>query len=363
MKFSVDQISFVKKLECLPNILNDIRPIFNTILIEADDRVYCTARVGLENDHYFIVKVVIDADIKEKGKACVIGAEFLKILKEMPEGETTISLLTSQLKAENSGTRVKLKTYPIDEYPIFPEEDLKFAFKDNCKEFKTKLDFVSVAQGVTVEFSTEGTNFEINDGKFNIVATDGKRLALYKDIESKEDNFIVPYKMIGQLKKSLCFLDGNVNVSYNEKFVLFETEDKSFKILGSILNAKYPAYHKFIPNESIKKLIVDKKKMVVALKRASLLRQTDKHEDPLILTLKNNVLTLSKDKEYVGDIVENVDVDFNGEITLGFNPQYLLDAMLFDENNMLAIEINEPNTPIVIRCGKYIYLALPMSLE
>ncbi len=358
MKFSVDKKNIINKLLCLPGVYNDTKAILNTILIEATDKLTLTVQ-----NRWFTQRIIVDAEIEETGKVCIPAHGFIKVLKEMPDTKISFALLEKSFKI--TADKVKLYTKFLDstEYPVYTDKELDKVLEVDPKELKEVLDIVSTCQGVSVGFSTEGTNFEIKDGKYNVVATDGKRLSLYQTVDEPELGFVVPYAIVTQLDMALNYLTETLNVYFKGDDVLFETQSGDFLITGVCLKDKYPVYHNFIPQEANTKLTIKKDDLVPALKRASLLVDSGMLEDPIKLAIKDNLLTISKKKENFGEIEEQVEIDYSGEIVLGFNPVYLLDAVKLEKDNQLTIEINNVDSPVVVRNGNYLYLALPMLLD
>ena len=59
-----------------------------------------------------------------------------------------------------------------------------------------------------------------------------------------------------------------------------------------------------------------------------------------------------------------MDAIYNGhEITVGFNPNYIMDVLKVVPQDEIALEVFGPDKPAVIRIENwFLYLALPMQL-
>ena len=99
-----------------------------------------------------------------------------------------------------------------------------------------------------------------------------------------------------------------------------------------------------------------------AIKRASLLSTAESIAVKLEVT--KDKLTVSKITPELGEVREDIDVEYKGEdMVIGFNPQYLLDVLKTIAEEEIDFELNGTDKPGVIRLdSNYIYLVLPMQL-
>jgi DNA polymerase III subunit beta len=73
---------------------------------------------------------------------------------------------------------------------------------------------------------------------------------------------------------------------------------------------------------------------------------------------------LSKSAPYIGEAREEIGVDYKGkDLAIGFNPDYLIDALKNINDEMVPFEVVDADKPGVIRIGSdYVYVVLPMQL-
>ena len=66
----------------------------------------------------------------------------------------------------------------------------------------------------------------------------------------------------------------------------------------------------------------------------------------------------------MGEVKEELDIDYNGKsISVGFNPNYIIDVLKNLDEDQICLEIENADKPGVIRIGKeYVYVVLPMQL-
>jgi DNA polymerase-3 subunit beta len=77
-------------------------------------------------------------------------------------------------------------------------------------------------------------------------------------------------------------------------------------------------------------------------------------------------MIISKNTPELGEVKDQIDVSYAGkEMSVGFNPHYLADALKNISQGEINFEIDGPDKAGVIRTqapDKYIYLVLPMQL-
>jgi len=82
-----------------------------------------------------------------------------------------------------------------------------------------------------------------------------------------------------------------------------------------------------------------------------------------------NKIVISKVTPDIGEVKEEIKIDYKGnELTVGFNPVYLLDALKILKNDEVFFEISDAEKPGVFRedlpneKGSYVYIVLPMQI-
>jgi DNA polymerase-3 subunit beta len=80
--------------------------------------------------------------------------------------------------------------------------------------------------------------------------------------------------------------------------------------------------------------------------------------------VSRNKVVISKSTPDIGESKEELDAQYGGsQISVGFNPSYLIDLLKNINIETIAIELLGPDKPGVIRLGdEYVYVVLPMQL-
>jgi DNA polymerase-3 subunit beta len=112
------------------------------------------------------------------------------------------------------------------------------------------------------------------------------------------------------------------------------------------------------------KIEVNRQEFISCIDRATLLvRESDKM--PVIIDITDEQMELQIDSA-IGSMDEEIDIEKTGkDITIGFNPKFLLDALRVIDDERVSIFFVNAKAPCFIRDeeGNYIYLILPVNIN
>jgi DNA polymerase-3 subunit beta len=228
----------------------------------------------------------------------------------------------------------------------------------------------------------ENSRYAINgvlmkrDGKrLEMVATDGRRLALARaalsggDKDAKAVSCIIPTKALGVLQRLIASHDEPVQIAVTDAQILF-----SFGTAGSpgravlvsnLVEGSFPPYEDVLPKDSDKKVTFDRDVIASAVRRAALLTNEESRGVRLAFKSKGKTLELSSRAAEVGEANIRVDVTaYEGDdLEIGFNPQFIVDAMKVIQDPEVIMELKAPNKPGLIKSGTdFLYVVMPVSL-
>lgn len=356
MKFTIDRDELIKGLDRMITHTNNIVPILNTLLMSVDDQVLTI--VSTDSIKTSVVRIKIKDT--EMGGVCVPIDKFANLIRKMPKGELKLGVDKTFLKIEQSKIKAKVKTLDPDEFPIGDDVAIDVSLKIDSEELYDMLRLTSLCLGVSIGFNINGMVFDIGK-KLSLLATDGKRLARIDNGENPKNQYVVPQRSVEDLLKIIRNKDEKIEIISSNKQILFRFSDGYYSSL--LLAEKYPDCNKLIPQPKEKKLKINREELILTLKRANLLTQSKKTDDPIKLELSKNKLVVSKIDPQFGEIEETLSVGYDDkDVTIGFNAQYLIDILQILSSDVVFFEIYGANKPVVVRDDNYVYLALPIAL-
>jgi len=229
---------------------------------------------------------------------------------------------------------------------------------------------------VNSRYAINGVLLVAEKKKLQMVATDGRRLALAKgptlsgpDAPTK---CIVPTKALNQVNKLIGDPDEPVRIAITDNQTIFafgHPEEAPRAVLASkLVEGAFPPFEDVIPRDQDKKAVFDTAKLISAFRRAAILTNEDTRGVRMRFGPENKVetLTLVSRAPEMGDAEITVPLEsFDGEsVEIGFNPQFVIDALKVIDDAKVTIELKAPNKPGLIRTGlDFTYVIMPVNLQ
>jgi DNA polymerase-3 subunit beta len=253
---------------------------------------------------------------------------------------------------------------PKDEFPQLPEFKDKDSITIQQKKLKAMLSMTNFAMSHDeTRYVLNGVLFIIKPSYIRLVATDGRRLAMaeYKIQlpKAQERKVIIPTKTVNELNKVLQD-DGDAKIFFGDNQIAFDVG--TTRVISRLIEGEFPNYEQVIPKEAKDKLRIAKGSLISALKRVALF--TNQESMAVKIDISRDKIVLSKSTPYIGEVREELPVEYKGkEMSIGFNPEYLIDVLKAIDQETVGLEVVDAEKPGVVRMGdEYIYVVLPMQI-
>ncbi len=363
MRFDTTKEVLIKGIQEVQSAINPktTLPILSNILMETGKDVLSLTATDLD------IGIVSTIPVKtaSEGVITVPAKKFFDIIKELPDGEVSISVKKNNLvHIECVSCLFKIMGLPKDEFPQLPD------FKDRDSIMMQRARLKKMFSMTSFAISRDETRYVLNGVLFvikptyiRIIATDGRRLAMVEEKnqspKTHEKKVIIPAKTITELSKLLGD-EGEVKICFGNNQVLFDMG--STKVVSRLIEGEFPNYEQVIPKEVKEKVLIAKARFLSATKRAALFTNPDSLA--VKVELSKDKMVLSKNAPYIGEAREEIGVDYKGkDLAIGFNPDYLIDALKNISDEMVPFEVMDAEKPGVIRIGnEYVYVVLPMQI-
>lgn len=332
-----------------------------------------------------------NVDILEPGEGLIPADKLLQIVTaEDSEQTLTIDIEKETCHIRGEDAHFQLLGYPASEFPPAPDFDQVIAGTSPLGKAKTVFTHSAGALASMITrtiFSTarENTRYAINgvllkrDGKkLEMVATDGRRLALCKGTLPSGDKSggavacIIPTKVLSMLQKLLLSGDEPVTIAVTDSQVFFaiggdEKGAGARAVLASTLvEGSFPPYEDVIPKEFDKKVVADRDVLSSAVRRAALLTNEESRGVRMKFDASERSVELSSRAPEMGEATVNAPLNaYDGEsLEIGFNPTFLTDALKVIQEPQVILEFKGPNKPGVMKSGsEFLYVVMPVSLQ
>lgn len=343
-------------------------PILDGVLIEAyNGRLkLITNDLEIGSEHTF------ECDILDEGSTVVDIKMLNEIVRKIEDDEVEFKVQDSLFILKSINGTFKLATMNADEFPKLPIFDIESSVMLNQKTLK------DIIKRTIFSISTDenrpiynGALLKVEDNVLTIVAIDGFRLSLRKNLSEKNiNNFkaIIPGKVLSELLKILTDdEEQNVKIGINRNQALFEMGQSI--IVSRIIEGEFLNYNNIIPENHETKVKVKTKRLLDSFERVALFAKENKEKDkksPVKMSIGIDGIVLSCVSE-TGDAKENIEAAVEGkEIEIGFNPRYVIEALKAIDDQEIYIELTTNISPVLLKpisSNDFIYVLLPIKLK
>ena len=371
MNFNVEKKDLFSLLVKTQNIVEkrNTMPVLVNVLLELQNdslKIFATdLEVSLTDE--------IKVQMKQPGRVAVNAKNLFEIVKELAEGQLTITKKENNwLEIVQNKSVFNIVGMSADEYPVFPTYSTKEFIKIPASVLSDMIEktIYSVSTDET-RYHLNGVYFQkINDsGKlhYRMVATDGHRLSLVERLAegqkaSGAEGVIIPRKGLQEIRKLLESLGGEFEMAIEGSQLVIR--HGSTVLMVRLIEGKYPNYQQLIPQNLKRSVSVRRDNLLACLKRVSLL--SNQKSKGVTLALSKNRMEITSNNPEMGDAKEELEVSYSGEdLRIGFNARYILDVLNSFEGDEVAIELNDQLSPSLMRPAddkSYTCVVMPMRI-
>ena len=343
-------------------------PLLEGLLLEVEEENIRISGYNLKTG----IVTTVPAEVEETGGIVLNARLFGDIIRKMPGQEITISVNTGFVAT--IGSELKISEFeilgsPITDYPELPTVDGMDSIEIEeamLKKMISQTNF-AVSDNESRPIHT-GALFETGDGELTIVAVDGYRLALRREPLENSNvpafSFVVPGSALSDLEKIIADGDDMVNITHGPKYITFTIGNTS--LISRRLEGEFLNYKKSVPQSSKYKFMVEKDEIVRAVERVSLII-SDKMRTPIRCVFGEEIIKMSTASTY-GKANDECAMNGDGEeLEIGFNDNYLLEALKAAPAEKVVLELTSGVSPCVISSAdeknNFLYMILPVRLK
>lgn len=339
-------------------------PILANVLLAAKGGKLSITATDLEVE----LVATSEVDVQRAGEVTVPGRKLLDICRALPEGvEIALTLEGERMLVRAKKSRFTLSTLPAAEFPTVEEINAQQSVKVPQQDFRRLLEKTSFSMAQQdVRYYLNGMLLETSSKLLRSVATDGHRLALC-EVELAEggkagQQVIVPRKGVLELQRILGNEDQILEVSIGNNHLRVQIGEIRFT--SKLIDGRFPEYGRVIPNNPPRTVAAVREDLRQALQRAAIL-SNEKYRG-IRFALKPNALIIQAHNPEQEEAEEEVEVGYEGEeIEIGFNVNYLMDALAAVDSSDVQIGLTDGNSSCLIRAasdGSARFVVMPMRL-
>lgn len=354
-------------------------PARPTVPVLAGIRMQAADELVLSSFDYDVsAQAAVTVSTEEAGSALVSGRLLAEISRSLPAKPVHINAEDGRAVVTCGSATFTLLTMPEDEYPALPEMP-PAAGTIGSDAFAT-----AVSQSVTAAGRDDtlpaltGVRIEIDGEMLTLVSTDRYRLAVRElrwnparpDLTAA---MLVPAKALADTARALTN-SAQVSIALalpgtesgqGDGMIGFEGAGR--RTTTRLLGGEFPRYQSLLPKtvNAVAELPIST--LSESVKRVALVAERN---TPVRLAFSAGQLMLEAGTGDEAQAEEVIEADFSGDdLSIAFNPQYLLDGLAAIDSDTVRISFTEPGKPALLT-GKpgpdanpeFRYLLMPIRL-
>lgn len=329
-------------------------------------------------DYDVSAQATIPVTTQDAGSALVSGRLLAEISRSLPAKPVQITSDGGRAVLTCGSATFSLLTMPEDEYPALPEMP-PAAGTIGSDAFATAVGQTAIAAGRDDTLpSLTGVRVEIDGDTLTLISTDRYRLAVRElrwspSRDGLQAAVLVPAKALTDTARSLTSaaevaialaLPGEEGAG-GDGMIGFEAGGR--RTTTRLIGGEFPRYQALLPKSISGTAELTTSVLADAVRRVALVAERN---TAVRLTFATGQLTLEAGTGDEARADEVIEASFDGtDLTVAFNPQYLLDGLAALDSDMVRISFTEQGKPVLLT-GKpgpdggheYRYLLMPIRL-
>jgi len=344
----------------------EVRPILKNIKAVATNDRFTLMATDLE------IGICLDVrglQVTDPGEAILPASKMISILRENRDDELLITCDASSCTVQGAASNFDLPTEDPSQFPDWPtftEEKYHEMTAGVLREMIRRVIFAAADDAA--RYSLTGVLWELEGEKLNLVATDGRRLAVTTGMATPQGGHattgqtpVVPTKAMSLLERNLVDdPDALVKISIRHNDVLFRTERAT--IYSRLVEGRFPSYRDYLPKKFTGKATVQASAFMAAVRQAAIM--ADDETKRVAFRFDKGTLTLEAQGPTSGRSKVVMEIVFEGKpVSVNFNPAFVVEVLrVLPTDAEPVIELGGPGDPALFKCGPdYQYLVMPLT--
>lgn len=366
MKFSSKREDLLAGLQTIIGVVErrQTMPVLSNFLLCAENNQLSVTATDLELE----VNVTIPVAITDTGSTTIPARKMLDICRGLPaDCEVTVELQDQRARIASGRSRFTLSILPASQFPRLGDVHSQQQLTLDQRTLKQLLDRTYFAMAHhDVRYYLNGLLLVLSPNALRTVATDGHRLAVSEvematGIESQAQ-VIVPRKAVTELQRVLEHDESEVILAISGNHLQIQFDGKRFT--SKLIDGRFPDYERVIPEPSDKVAVGDRELLRQALSRAAIV--SNEKFRGVRLSLADNLIRIEAQNPEREEAKEEITVEYDSEsVDIGFNVNYLMDALAVIDGDAFALEVTGPDSSGLLRAKDDFssrYVVMPMRL-
>lgn len=371
MKITLDRAALMRALNHVQSAVErrTTIPILSNVLLKAEDGVLSLSTTDMDLE----INEAVAANVDKPGATTAPASTLFDIVKKLPEDSAVVLELDptgNQMTVKAGRSNFRLACLPVADFPEIGQGNLPASFSIPARELRALIDRTKFAM------STEETRYYLNGiylhaadnnglAVLRAVATDGHRLARFEmplpEGAADMPGIIIPRKTIGELRKLVEEAGDSIKVSLSESKIRFAFDH--IVLTSKLIDGTFPDYQRVIPKGNDKIIEVNPKAFSRAIDRVSTI--SDGKSRAVKIALNGKTMTISANSPEAGSATEDLEINGNDNMEIGFNAKYLMDITGQIEGDGCRLTLADSASPTIIQDAgdaSALYVLMPLRV-
>jgi DNA polymerase-3 subunit beta len=351
MRFSLQREAFLKPLAQVVNVVErrQTLPVLANFLVQVQNGQLSLTGTDLE------VEMIARSAVEDAqdGETTIPARKLFEIVRALPDGSRiTVTQTGDKVSLQAGRSRFTLATLPANDFPSVDEVEASERVtvpEAALKELIERTSFAMAQQDV--RYYLNGLLFDLRDSSLRCVATDGHRLALCESgLETggslTKRQIIVPRKGVTELQRLLEGGERVLELEVGRSHIRVKRDDVTFT--SKLIDGRFPDYEAVIPIGADIEVKLDREVLRAALQRAAIL-SNEKYRGVRV-ELSPGQMKISAHNPEQEEAQEEIEADTKVDgLAIGFNVNYLLDALSALRDEFIVIQLRDANSSALVR--------------
>lgn len=350
MRFKTQRESLLKPMQQVVGVVErrQTLPVLAHLLVQVRDGRLALTGTDLEVE----MRATAAVDVQEPGETTVPARKWFDLVRALPDGvNVDVQVKGDRVVMHAGRSRYTLSTLPAEEFPGNDEiaiTDKVSLPEGSLRRLLERTSFAMASQDV--RYYLNGLLLDLRDAELRCVATDGHRMAMAQTALDKPTGgsrqLIVPRKGVMELVGLFETADDVVEVEFSSNHLRVRRSDVVFT--SKLIDGRFPDYEAVIPLGADKIVKVDREALRNALQRAAIL-SNEKYRGVRV-EVNPGCLRITAHNPEQEEAFEEIEADTRvGDIAIGFNVGYLLEALGALDEASVQLQLRDAQSSCLLR--------------
>jgi DNA polymerase-3 subunit beta len=313
------------------------------------------------------LEVRIDREIDYHGDAVLLPALKLSaILKAAQGDEVTLTPKGSSIVVKCGRGSWTLTTEDVAEFPADTTGELRAVCRLPADQFRRAVHATAYACDTeSSRFALGGVLIDVTKGNPTWVATDGRRLSCVEtetDQAVDDSQTIVPARAV-LVAATLAHGEGSVQVEANKSDVRFTLDGAT--VTAKLLDGKFPRWRDVVGEVAGEPTVCEVADLLAAVQSAAIV--TSEQSKGVDLAWTANAVVISGRSSEYGESRVQCDIVAAGSTSgTKLDPRFVSQFLAHipgDEEPQVNVYATDPQSRVLLKCGPYVGVIMPLAAE